>query len=565
MFRVHLTLVRFVSLIFSGLCLYPVLRGLAQSGSAESQESNPLVFIVILLIILLIILLGLILFQYTHLRRRNLRIQHLESESASLKGQIEQRNDVEADLRLREFQIREQAQQLEHEALHDDLTDLPNRALFMDRLQRALVRMRQYHDHHFAVLFLDLDRFKVINDSLGHVMGDRLLVEISERLKSCLREIDTVARWGGDEFIILVDRLRHHREIIEVTEKIISTLRQPMTLAGQEVFVTSSIGIALSHPTYQRPEDLLRDADTAMYRAKDLGKDCYEIFDREMHTETIGLLQLETELRKAVENLSTASAQKQEFVLHYQPIVSLKTQRIEGFEALVRWQHPTRGLLSPGLFINLAEERGLISAISHAILKQACQQLKLWQTMFPQQQPLTMNINLSTREFSQPVLVTILDQILRETGLNPKDIKLEITENLIMSETAAVRETLNQLRTRGFPLCVDDFGTGYSSLSYLDRFPVSILKIDRSFINRMGNNGENTYTIRAIITLARSLNMDVVAEGVEKLEQLIQLKMLQCEKVQGYFYSKPVDTEAATQLLREDQDVPLGERKLADL
>jgi diguanylate cyclase (GGDEF)-like protein len=537
----------------------------AQSNSSGSQESNPLIFVVLFLITLLFILLGLSVFQYSQLRRKNLRIRNLEHESTTLKAQINQRSDVEADLRLREFQMREQAQQLEHEALHDDLTDLPNRALFMDRLQRAMVRMRQYHEHHyFAVLFLDLDRFKVINDSLGHVMGDRLLVEISGRLKSCLREIDTVARWGGDEFVVLVDRLGQHSEIISLTEKVLSTLRQPIYLGHREVFITSSIGIALSHPNYQRPEDLLRDADTAMYRAKEQGKDCYEIFNREMHTETISLLQLETDLRKAVENLSTSLVEKQEFVLHYQPIVSLKTQRIEGFEALVRWQHPTRGLLSPGLFIHLAEERGLISAISQSILKQACQQLKIWQSMFPQQQPLSMNINLSTREFSQPALVTTLDQIMKVTGLNPKDIKLEITENLIMSETDAVRETLNQLRTRGFPLCVDDFGTGYSSLSYLDRFPVSILKIDRSFINRMGNNGENTYTIRAIITLARSLNMDVVAEGVEKLEQLIQLKMLKCEKVQGYFYSKPVDQEAATQLLREDQDVPLGERKLAD-
>ncbi|NJK61619.1 MAG: EAL domain-containing protein [Synechococcaceae cyanobacterium SM2_3_1] len=563
MFRVHPSLIRIVVLVLSWMGCYPVLRGMAQSKAAGSQEDSSLVLILIFLGVLAVCL-RLILFQYSQLRLRNQRIQELESESTSLQTQINQRSDVEADLRLREFQMREQAQQLEHEALHDDLTDLPNRALFMDRLQRSLVRMRQYHEHHFAVLFLDLDRFKVINDSLGHVMGDRLLVEISERLKSCLREIDTVARWGVDEFVILVDPLSHHREIIAVTEKILSSLRQPMNLGGQEVFVTSSIGITLSHPNYQTPEDLLRDADTAMYRAKDQGKDCYEIFNREMHIETLGILQLETDLRRAVENLSAASVQKHEFVLHYQPIISLKTQRIEGFEALVRWQHPTRGLLSPALFINLAEERGLISSISHATLKQACQQLKIWKLLFPQQQPLSMNINLSTREFSQPALVATLDQILRETDLNPNDIKLEITENLIMSETAAVQETLSQLRARGFPLCVDDFGTGYSSLSYLDRFPVSILKIDRSFINRMGNNGENTYTIRAIITLARSLNMDVVAEGVEKLEQLIQLKMLQCEKVQGYFYSKPVDAKAATQLLREDQDVPLGERKLAE-
>lgn len=431
--------------------------------------------------------------------------------------------------------------QLLHDALHDALTDLPNRALFMDRLERSLERHKRNPNYLFAVLFLDLDRFKLVNDSLGHVVGNHLLVEISRRLQACIRAEDTVARLGGDEFVILLEVLDCPSDATRVAERIQQTLAQPFNLNGHEMFVTVSIGIALTATEYEQPEEMLRDADTAMYRAKALGKSRYEVFDTSMHTHAVTLLQLETDLRYAIE--------RQEFELHYQPIVALKTDRLSGFEALVRWRHPQRGLVNPGAFIPIAEETGLINPIGWWVLQEACQQMQQWQQQFSLQPPLSISVNLSGKQLAQPDAVTRVEQILQITGLNPATLKLEITESSIMENAESTIARLQQLKALGIQLSIDDFGTGYSSLSYLYRFPIDTLKIDRSFINTMDVELEKLELVRTIATLAWNLNMDVVAEGVENDSQLTYLKSLGCEYAQGYLFSRPVDRQATEQLI----------------
>ncbi|MGI0488751.1 EAL domain-containing protein [Pantanalinema rosaneae CENA516] len=423
--------------------------------------------------------------------------------------------------------------QLLHDALHDALTDLPNRALFMDRLGRSLERHKRNPDDLFAVLFLDLDRFKIVNDSLGHVVGNHLLIEIARRLQTCIRSEDTVARLGGDEFVILLEAIDYPSDATRVAERIQQELARPFDLNGHEMFVTVSIGIALISAEYEQPEEMLRDADTAMYRAKALGKSRYELFDTSMHHQAITLLQLETDLRYAIE--------RQEFELHYQPIIALKTNRLSGFEALVRWRHPQRGLVSPGAFIAIAEETGLINPIGWWVLQEACQQMQHWQTQFSLQPPLSISVNLSGKQLAQPDAVTRVQQILHTTGLNPAALKLEITESSIMENAESTVARLQQLKALGIQLSIDDFGTGYSSLSYLCRFPIDTLKIDRSFIHTMDSELEKLELVRTIATLAWNLNMDVVAEGVENEHQLAYLKSLGCEYAQGYLFSRPVD------------------------
>jgi diguanylate cyclase (GGDEF)-like protein/PAS domain S-box-containing protein len=432
-------------------------------------------------------------------------------------------------------------EQLIHTAFHDALTDLPNRALFMDRLGHAIERAKRHEDYLFAVLFLDLDRFKVVNDSLGHMVGDQLLMAIANRIKACLRSADTLARLGGDEFTILLEDIRDVSDAKHVANRIQEELKLPFNLSGNEVFTTASIGIALSAAGYDRPEQLLRDADTAMYQAKAGGKARHEVFDIAMHAGAIALLQLETDLRRAIE--------RQEFRVHYQPIVSLKSGRINGFEALVRWQHPDRGLVSPIEFIPVAEETGLIVAIGLWVLREACRQMHEWQVQFPANPPLTISVNISGKQFLQPDLSEQIKQILQETNLDPRSLKLEITESAIVENAESAAIMLSQLRSVGIQLYMDDFGTGYSSLSYLHRFPMDTLKIDRSFVNRMGVDGENLEIVRAIVTLAHNLGMNVTAEGVETTEQLALLKALKCEYGQGYFFSKPVDSIQAEALI----------------
>lgn len=431
-----------------------------------------------------------------------------------------------------------------HDALYDALTNLPNRALFTDRLTHAAECKKRDKDYLFAVLFLDFDRFKVVNDSLGHMIGNQLLVAIAHRLTTCLRPGDTIARLGGDEFVILLENMKDASDATLIADRIQKELIEPFDLSGHEVFSTASIGIALSTTEYNQPEDLLRDADIAMYRAKALGKARYEIFNSNMHLRAMSLLHLETDLRHAIE--------REEFRIHYQPIVSLRSGRIAGFEALARWYHPQRGLISPAEFIPVAEETGLIIPIGFWVLREACRQMRSWQIQFPRNLSLIISVNLSGRQFSQPNLVEQINQILLETQLDPHCLKLEITESVVMGNAESAIALLAQLKKLGIHLSIDDFGTGYSSLSYLHRFPIDTLKIDRSFINRIDTDGEQLEIVRTIVTLAWNLGLDVIAEGVETAKQLAQLKSLQCEYGQGYFFSRPLDSEPAGLLVATD-------------
>ena len=431
--------------------------------------------------------------------------------------------------------------QLLHDAFHDTLTGLPNRALFVDRLKQALARTKRLGPHQFAVLFLDLDRFKIINDSLGHIVGDQLLVGIARRLEACLRPGDTVARLGGDEFTILLEDVTDISEAILVAERVEKEVSSPFNLRGHEVFTTVSVGIAPSTIGYDSPDEILRDADTAMYRAKSLGKARHEVFDKTMHARAVSLLQLENDLRRAVE--------RQEFLLYYQPIVSLQTGQLCGVEALIRWEHPEHGLIMPSEFIPVAEETGLILQMGQWGLREACRQLCEWRREFPGVPPFQVSVNLSSKQFSQPDLIEQITRALRDTGLDPAGLRLEITESVVMENIESATDMLKQLRDLGVEASIDDFGTGYSSLSYLHRFPISVLKIDRSFVSGMSNQSENVEIIRSILMLARNLGMTVVAEGVETGEQVAQLQELGCQNAQGYYYSRPLRAKAAAEFL----------------
>jgi len=434
----------------------------------------------------------------------------------------------------------------------DALTGLPNRLLFMDRLERALKRSKKKKSYLFALLFLDLDRFKVVNDSLGHLIGDQLLVGIGRRLELCLRTTDTVSRYedqhllarlGGDEFTILLEDIRGVNDATMVAERLIKEVMRPFDLSRHEIFVSTSIGISISTTGYENAADILRDADTAMYRAKTQGKARYEIFDPAMRDHAVARMQLETDLRRAVEN--------QEFRTFYQAIVSLTDWKIFGFEALVRWQHPTRGLVSPAEFIPLAEETGMILWLGRWVLEEACSQMALWKAQFQSSAPEVVSVNLSARQFAQPDLVSQLAQVLEETRLDARQLKLEMTESLVMQNVETASEMLKEMKALGVQLGIDDFGTGYSSLSYLSRFPIDTLKADSSFVSRIGEDKENLEIVRTIITLAHNLKMDVIAEGVETAEQLSQLRDLGCEYGQGYYFSRPVSAEEANHLIAD--------------
>jgi diguanylate cyclase (GGDEF)-like protein len=474
-------------------------------------------------------------------RRVHQRTAQLQAANQELERQISERQRIE--------------QKLIYMASHDALTGLPNRTLFLKQLEAAIARTEQDREDCFAVLFLDCDRFKVINDSLGHLFGDRLLVAIARRLQELLDRtlphpndrLNTLARLGGDEFTILLDPIADLTEATELAETIHSALTLPFQLDDYEVFINVSIGIVLGCSTYTQPEHVLRDADNAMYRAKALGKARYQVFDQHMHQRAVTLLQLETDLRLAIE--------REEFVVYYQPIVSLQTRQIEGFEALVRWEHPKRGFISPGEFIPAAEETGAIVPIGLLVLRQACHQLHQWQnqclldTRSSLAEELSISVNLSVKQFSQANLIEKIDEILDETDLNSCRLKLEITESAIMDNPEAANKVLQKLRQRHIKLCIDDFGTGYSSLSYLHHFPVDSLKIDRSFIRRLQEGNKNLEIVTAIVTLSQNLAMQVVAEGVETATQATMLKNLGCEFGQGYFFAKAIDAATAEQLL----------------
>ena len=431
---------------------------------------------------------------------------------------------------------------LQYQAFHDPLTDLPNRALFMDRLGHALARAGQQASE-VAVLFTDLDNFKVINDSLGHKAGDQLLVAVAERLKACLRPVDTVARLGGDEFTLLLEGVTGVSDAARVAERIAQELRAPFALEAQEVFATTSTGIAVSSSAQGQPTDLLRHADLAMYRAKSKGKACYEVFEPSMSIDALERLELETELRRALG--------REEFRVYYQPEILLESGDIVGMEALVRWEHPEHGLLLPQEFLPIAEESNLIMPIGQWVLREACKQLRTWQEQYPNIAPLVMSVNLSTREFFQPSLIA---EILRETGVDPRTLQLEITEGAVAYDNAQnANNTLWNLKTLGVQLAIDDFGMGYSSLSYLKRFPVDLLKIDRSFVRELGKDLKDTKIVAAIIHLARALDLKVIAEGVETAEQVEQLRKMECDMVQGSYFSKPLPSGAVSDLLQQQR------------
>jgi diguanylate cyclase (GGDEF)-like protein/PAS domain S-box-containing protein len=435
--------------------------------------------------------------------------------------------------------------QLHHQAFHDPLTGLPNRALFMDRLEHAITRANR-RGSKVAVLFMDLDNFKVINDSLRHKAGDQLLVAVAERLQAGLRPEDTAARLGGDEFTILVEDIANVGEVVQIAERIANRLQPPFALEEQEVFVSASTGIVLNSASQEQPADLLRHADLAMYRAKHRGKARYEVFEPTMDAEAVERLILESGLRRALV--------RQQFRVYYQPIVALDNDKVAAVEALVRWEHPQRGLLLPEEFLSVAEETGLIRRIGQRVLREACKQARVWQEQYPSIPPLTISVNISPGQFFHPELVA---EVLGESEIDPATLQLEITEGAMASNgTSSADDTLRDLKHMGVQLAIDDFGLGYSSLSYLKRFPVDNLKIDRSFVEELGRapNGapKDKEIVRAMIDLTHALGMKVIAEGVETSEQLARLRNMKCDLAQGNYFSEPLPSEALTIILAED-------------
>jgi diguanylate cyclase (GGDEF)-like protein/PAS domain S-box-containing protein len=442
-------------------------------------------------------------------------------------------------------------ERLRHNSRHDALTGLPNRVMLMERVEEAVQRARLDPNYRFAVLFIDLDRFKTINDSLGHLVGDRLLMALAEKLRERVTGKNAIARLGGDEFIALADRLQNYQEAIDLAEDIARELQTSFSIEGQEFYLSASIGIAFNTDANQMGTDILRNADLAMYEAKARGKARHAVFDPAMHRRANRLWELETNLRRALEKYTeSASTPSGEFVVHYQPIVSLVDGKLMGFEALARWFHPSHGPISPAEFIPVAEETGLIVPLGCWILQEACAQLQRWREEFGLGDGVKMSVNLSSAQIQQTDLIEQIDRILETTGLDGDCLKLEITESILMENTEIANDILSRLRARRIGISIDDFGTGYSSLSYLHRLPVDTLKIDRSFVRRMNEDRENRGIVEAVITLARHLGMNVVAEGIETREQLDRLTSLHCGYGQGYFFAKPLDRAAIGAYLR---------------
>jgi len=458
----------------------------------------------------------------------------LEQRVKERTSQIESANQV---LKQEIFQRQQLEQKLRHDALHDSLTGLPNRKLLMQRVEKCLDNAIEDCCNRFAILFIDLDRFKIINDSLGHVAGDKLLIACAERLEECISDNTTIARLGGDEFTVLLEKISDLQQVEDVAEAILREFAVPFDLSDRSLSITVSIGIALGDEKYTSETDLLRDADTAMYRAKELGKGRYEIFTPQMYFDVMRRLEIEHELRDAIVN--------RELILHYQPILSLDLLELLGFEALVRWQHPHRGMISPGEFIPLAEETGLVVPLGKWVMFEACRQLKNWKEEFSSAQNLTMSINVAGEQLRDRNFLATIDEILAETRIEGRYLKLEITESMLIEDTKQMIDVLQQIKSRQIQLSIDDFGTGYSSLSYLPLFPVDTLKIDRSFVNAMNTEQQNLEIIKTIITLAQVLEMQIIAEGIETSEQLETLEALNVGFGQGYLFSKPLAAEQA--------------------
>ncbi len=464
-------------------------------------------------------------------------LQTVKRPLASPDGAVEHLLGICTDITAR----KEAENQIAHQAFHDTLTDLPNRALLLNRMEQGLARAARTGDA-IGLLFVDLDNFKVVNDSLGHEAGDTLLQTIAGRLRGCVRPGDTVARLGGDEFVILLEELSGEKEAAAIAERAVEALHLPFRLGERDVFPGASIGLTLTVLDDVRTAgDLLRDADTAMYQAKLQGKGRYTLFDMSMNTRAQERLELETDMRQAIAN--------GEFVVFYQPIMDLQSGRLAGVEALVRWQHPTRGMISPAKFIPIAEETGLIVPLGRWVLRQACLEARRWQTQYPDAHNFVMSVNLSIRQMLEKDIIAQVAAILEETGLAPEYLKLEITESMMLQDTSATIETMTALRDLGIRLAIDDFGTGYSSMSYLSQLPLNTLKIDRSFINRIGVSGGDEAIVRAIISLARTLRLSVTCEGIETQEQFTYLQDLGCDLGQGFLMHKPLPAAQIEALL----------------
>jgi diguanylate cyclase (GGDEF)-like protein/PAS domain S-box-containing protein len=437
--------------------------------------------------------------------------------------------------------------ELRHQALHDPLTGIANRTLCLDRIRQALVRAKRAQRSNFAVIFLDIDRFKVVNDSLGHPFGDKLLVEVARRLSGCVRAMDTVSRFGGDEYVIFLEDLDSNREAVRILKRIRDVMREPFLIDEHEIVTTVSLGIALGDAANTRPEDLIQASNIAMYQAKASGRNRFRVFNTSMREQAARQLTVENDLRRALA--------RGEFALHYQPIVSLKDGGLVGFEALVRWNHPDRGLVSPGEFIPVAEETGLIVDLGHWVLDEACSVMSRWRKTVLNGNPATLAVNISGRQFAKPDFVDRVKGVLARTKLDPSLLKLEITETAVMDDARSSAHQISRLKDLGLLLSIDDFGTGYSSMSYLQKFPLDMLKIDLSFVKKLDAAPENIEIVRAIIHLAHSLNLKVVAEGIERKEQQGILYSLQCEFGQGYLFSKPLPLPEAEAYIRAAQVV----------
>jgi diguanylate cyclase (GGDEF)-like protein len=455
--------------------------------------------------------------------------RELECERETLHEEIARRKQVE--------------EQLAHDALHDPLTNLPNRTLFLDRLDHVLQRTKQRQNDSFAVLYLDLDRFKIVNDSLGHSTGNQLLIETAHRLVASVGTMSTVSRLGGDEFAILLEDAQDVAEATRVADQIQHALAAPFDLAGNRINTSASIGIVSNTTDYSQSEDILQDADTAMYYAKSQGRGRHEVFNVTMRDRAIARLALEADLKYALE--------RHEFQMHYHPILRLHDKQIAGFEALLRWAHPKRGILHPAEFLAVAEEIGLMVPINWWVMGEACRQMHKWQAQFQNDPPLTISVNISPQHLTEPDFIPHVEKILCESGLAPDSLLLELTEKVIVEESQSINRIFEELQALGVRVQIDDFGTGYSSLSYLQNLPAETLKIDRSFISRMGESRDGAELVRAIVALGRALGMKVIAEGIETADQLSQLEKLDCEYGQGYLFAKPIEASAVSAFITE--------------